>query len=80
MCPFCRVLDNTGPHHIPVNVYQAPKEMFARCNSSGMITILPKSAFALFTLIVFLGCPSSDELQAFGYEVLACVFYPKFLS
>jgi hypothetical protein len=45
-----------------------------------MVAILPKSAFALFTLIVFLGCPSSDELQAFGDEVLACVFYPKFLS
>jgi hypothetical protein len=49
--------------------------MFVRFNRGSMIAILPKCAFALLSQIIFLCSPSRDELQAFGDDVLVCVFH-----
>ena len=75
MRPFCRMSDDTGPDHIHVDIYQALKELCVRFDRGDMVAVFPKCPFAMFTLIVFLGCPSCDELQTSSDDVLVCIFH-----
>jgi hypothetical protein len=39
----------------------------------GVITIFPKSAFAAFSLIIFLPCPARNQLHGLRYDLLPLI-------
>ncbi len=38
--------------------------------SGGVITILPKSTFAIFPLIILLACPARNQLYGLRYDLI----------
>lgn len=56
---------NTGSDHIQVYVYQTLNQVIIAFHCCCMVAILPKGAFPMFSLIIFLPCPSCYKLKGF---------------
>ena len=61
--PFRWMVDHAGTNHIQVDVYQTPQQMLSGFDGGCMVAVLPKSAFALFSLVVCVLSASVHELR-----------------
>jgi hypothetical protein len=60
------MIDNTGAHHVQIDVGTATEKMPPVFDGSCMIAVSPKGAFAVLPLIELLAGSVGDQLHGFG--------------
>jgi hypothetical protein len=67
------MIDNTGTHHVHINVGTATEKMIPVFDGSCMIAVFPKCTFAVLPLIELLAGPAGDQLHGFGNNVTTAI-------
>jgi hypothetical protein len=73
MEPLRWMINNTGTHHVQIDVGTAAEKMIPVFDGSCMITVFPKGSIAVLPLIELLAGPTGDQLHGFRNDITAAI-------
>jgi hypothetical protein len=71
--PLRWMVNDTGTHHVQIDVGTATKKMFPIFDSRRVITILPEGPITILPPIEFLAGPTGDQLHGFWNDVTIAI-------